>query len=106
MPRASQSRESGIVNYFKTAELPIAKIVLGLAKDAVAERTAKSSEARERALKAHAPKPKAKDPVSALSTPVAAPKAKKRRKKRAKKAQPAAEIEGAGSVYDEADLNG
>lgn len=52
MPRSQQSRESGIISYFKTAELPIAEVVLGLAKEAVAERKARSTEARDRALAA------------------------------------------------------
>jgi hypothetical protein len=104
MPRSTQSRESGIVNYFKSADLAIAQVVLGLATDAVKERKAKSSEARERALKSQAPKPIAppKRDSFSLSTAPAKPKVK-RRKKRTKR-QPAAEIESP-AVYSEDDLN-
>lgn len=99
MPRSTQSRESGIVNYFKTADLAIALVVLGLAKDAVHERQVRSAEAKARATgsvpaKVKPPKPAAAPP------PAAAPR--KRRKRRKAKVAPVVPAEPA---YTEDDLN-
>lgn len=113
MPRTTQSRESGIVNYFKTAELAIALVVLGLAKDAVAERQTRSKEAKARAQATAAPAPRAVAPPVRSADGVSRPaKTKKRKARKARKARkpatPAAQIEGpaVGAVYDESDLNG
>jgi hypothetical protein len=40
MPRAETSQAGRIVNYFRTAHLETAELVLGLAKDAIRERKA------------------------------------------------------------------
>lgn len=107
MPRAIQSRESGIISYFKTADLAIAAVVLNLCKEALSERQQRSAEAKARAVKA--PKHDAAD--LALSRPkpaatTAAPKKKGSKKKGSGKAKPKPKAPPtAASPYTEADLN-
>jgi len=49
MPRSAMSGPGRIVNYFRTAELPVAVLVLDLCRDAVTERTHRSRMAKARA---------------------------------------------------------
>ena|SRR5260221_2737017 len=94
MPRSTQSRESGIVAYFRTAPLEVAHVVLSLAREALKERLTRSVEAKERALTAHRKAEKLS--VSTSAATVAAPKkrkARKARKPRRTRVQTPAEIE-------------
>ncbi len=49
MPRSSQSREHGILSWFRTADLAQAKLVFSLVKGEIAEREHRSQEAKDRA---------------------------------------------------------
>lgn len=50
MPRSERTQEAKILDFFRSTDLPIAGLVLGLCKDVVGERLKKSKEARERQL--------------------------------------------------------
>ncbi len=52
MPRSSQSREHGILSWFRSADLAQAKLVFSLVKGEIAEREHRSQEAKDRAEKA------------------------------------------------------
>lgn len=49
MPRAEQSKAAQIVNFFRTSQIDVAAMVLGLCQDAVRERKQKSADAKARA---------------------------------------------------------
>ena len=51
MPRSAISPAGRIVNFFRTADLDSATLILGLCKDAVAERQQRSVDAKARAVK-------------------------------------------------------
>lgn len=100
MPRQQQSKISQILGFFRSASLETAQIALDLAKDAVRERVAKSTEAKARAQKGPrkakaAPAPAATSPTPATATTPAKPKGARKKAKAAKprqrKAAPAAE---------------
>ena len=96
MPRSQQSKEAAIVAYFRTADLNVAQVVLKLAADEVKTRVSRSTEARERAVKAQT---KAAAPKRVLpSLPPAKHKAKpKAAPRRRQPVEP---------PYTEDDLNG
>lgn len=50
MPRASVSPSGRILAFFRSADLPVARLVLDLARDAVREREQRSAEAKGRAV--------------------------------------------------------
>lgn len=88
MPRAQQTSASKVVEFFRTAPLETADLVMGLCRDALLGRKAKSNEARARALKAMRP---------AAPSPAAAPAASSKpagKKKAAKKAGAAKKAAG------------
>lgn len=73
MPRSAQSKEAAILKYFKTAVLPTAQVMLGLAKDVVLERVQRSEGAKDRG----------KAPRQVVVAPsTVAPKKKQRAKKK------------------------
>ncbi len=66
MPRSSQSREHGILSWFRTADLAQAKLVFSLVKGEIAEREHRSQEAKDRAEQV---KKQAAKASTAASTP-------------------------------------
>lgn len=112
MPRIERSKESAIVEFFRTADLTIAVVVMGLCKDALKERTTKSDEAKaraaefkakqEREAKKVAAAPAAGKVVSAKAKTKAKAKGGKKSHHKAKStpAGTASAIEGAGYQDD------
>lgn len=85
MPRVQMSRAGTIVEFFRTAPLETADLILGLCQDAVRGRKTKSSEAKARARGTGVPSPDA--------PPIAAAPAKVKKRKKSKK-MPAAPSAG------------
>lgn len=83
MPRAANSKAGSIVNFFRTAPMEVAVLVLGLCKDEIADRNAKVAKIREgqQAGKKKAAKVK---PAKAVAIPAAAIKPAKVRKRKSR----------------------
>lgn len=110
MPRVAQSTIGSIVNFFRTADLPVMNIAFELVRDEVRGRNAKSDAAKKRAKKADAPAAEADAPAPVARKNAAKGKKGKTRKARAPKAvapQPVAEAvateepAGGGTSLDE-----
>lgn len=80
MPRAEQSKAAQIVNFFRTSQIDVAGMVLGLCQDAVRERKQRSADAKARAT--------AGPPDTANATPKRGKGAKKRTRTRKPAAAP------------------
>lgn len=95
MPRAQESKETQILNWFKTAPLTVAVLILGLVKDGMRERVAKH-EAAKKAQEAarNQPVPAATPARQSAPKPVAKKKTPKAAAKPAGKAKPPAKKAG------------
>ena len=100
MPRATQARETAIIQFFRLASLEVASLVLKLATDEVKARQVRSTEAKERATAAQKKAQKAAEKAQAR-TPKPPTGKKAAGKKPAAAKKPAAK-----PLYNEQDLNG
>lgn len=89
MPRAHESRETQILNWFKTAPLAVANLIFGLVRDEMRQRTLAHDverRARESAQRTAAPAHAAPAPTRPAAPKPPAPKPAQGKKKAAKPA--------------------
>lgn len=87
MPRATQSKEAQILDYFKHAPLAVAVLVVGLVRDIIRARQPKVAPAKvaPKKVAAVAPKVAASKAATPAKTPVKPAAKPQKRKSRAKK---------------------
>jgi len=97
MPRATQSKESQILDWFKHAPLAVAVLILGMAKDLVRERQPKARPTVKELEKILAPPATAR----AKATPVHVKPAKRRKRVRRKAARGQVAVHTGAATLDD-----
>lgn len=101
MPRSETSAAGRVVAFFRSTELPIAELVLGMCQDAVRERKQKSEKARARATAVPASLGTLAVPPTAGKVKAKKAKAKKSHKKKPPAGVPAASAAEPGLPMDD-----